>query len=97
MPTAKQLTIKPGQTAVIRDDTAYGCILVQGYGKFGDYKCSTPSLLRFGQMSEDEYFVSYDRASKGVKIENHSSYEPLVILKHFPTTKDTPKNEYGDE
>ena len=94
---AKQLTIKPGQTAVIRDDTAYGCILVQGYGKFGDYKCSTPSLLRFGQMSEDEYFVSYDRASKGVKIENHSSYEPLVILKHFPTTKDTPKNEYGDE
>ena len=48
-------------------------------------------------MSEDEYFVSYDKATKGVEIENLSAYEPLVILKHFPVTVDTPKNSYGDK
>ena len=93
---AKQLTVHPGKKAVVKDDTAYGCILVQGYGKFGKYNCSTPSLLRFGQESEDEYFVSYDAAKKGVVIENRSEYEPLVILKHFPATDDAPKNDYGD-
>ena len=94
---AKQLTVKPGQSAVIGDDTAYGCILVQGYGKFGGYNCSAPSMLRFGQLSEDEYFVSHAAARKGVEIQNHSKFEPLVILKHFPATPDAPKNAYGDK
>lgn len=94
---AKQLTVKPKRKAVIADDTAYGCILVQGYGKFGKYDCSTPSVLRFGAPSEDEYFVSYDAAQKGVTVENKSRFEPLVILKHFPTTPDTPASAYGDK
>jgi len=93
---AKQLTVKPGQKAVIKDNTAYGCILVQGYGKFGSYNCSTPSLLRFGELSEDEYFVSAARAADGVEIQNKSAYESLVILKHFPTTKTTPKSLTGE-
>ncbi len=88
---AKQLTVKPGQTVTVKDESAYGCILVQGYGKLENYPCSTPSLLRFGQLSEDEYFVSAKRAQEGVTIINASEFEPLVILKHFPTTKNTPK------
>lgn len=88
---AKQLTVKPGRKAVITDGTAYGCVLVQGYGKFGTFNCSAPSLLRYGELSEDEYFVSYRRAAEGVIIENRSAYEPLVILKHFPVTADTPQ------
>lgn len=93
---AKQLTIYPGEKATVTDNTAYGCILVQGYGKFGDYNCSTPSLIRFGELTEDEYFVSASAAQKGVVIENRSEFEPLVILKHFPTTVDTPQSAYGD-
>ena len=93
---AKQLTVKPCKKVCIKDNTAYGCILAQGYGKFGGYNCSAPSMLRFGQLSEDEYFVSSGAAAKGVEIENRSAYEPLVILKHFPVTADTPKSKYGD-
>lgn len=81
---AKELTINPGCTAVITDDTAYGCIAVQGYGKMDNHPVATATMLRFGQKSEDEFFVSYKAAKRGVKITNLSSYEPLVILKHYP-------------
>lgn len=81
---AKELTIKPGKEAIIKDDTAYGTIIVQGYGTFGKHKCSVATMLRYGQLSEDEFFVSYDAASKGVRIKNESMYEPLVMLKHYP-------------
>lgn len=88
---AKELTVQPGQTVVIQDDTAYGCILTQGYGKIGKHNCSTAGMLRFGQTSEDEFFVSCEAAQAGVVIENHSSSEPLVLLKHFPSNAQTPK------
>ena len=80
---AKELTILPGQKVTIVDSGAYGCILTQGYGKLGGYKCETAGMLRFGQASADEFFVSAEAAAKGVTIENHSDCEPLVILKHF--------------
>lgn len=32
---AKELTVLPGQTVKVTDPVAYGCILVQGHGKFG--------------------------------------------------------------
>lgn len=81
---AKELTVKPGCTAIIKDDTAYGCIIVQGYGKINKHSCATATMLRFGQKSEDEFFVSYKAASKGVEITNLSKHEPLVMLKHYP-------------
>ncbi len=31
-----------------------------------------------------------DAARRGVRICNHSTTEPLVLLKHFPVTEDTP-------
>lgn len=81
---AKELTVNPGCTAVITDDTAYGCIITQGYGKIDNHSCATATMLRFGQKSEDEFFVSYGAATKGVTITNLSSTEPLVMLKHYP-------------
>ncbi len=49
-------------------------------------------MLRYGQASADEYFVSEQAARKGIKIVNKSNYEPMVILKHFgPNHPDTPK------
>ena len=54
---AKELTVQPGAEVIIQDNTAYGCILTQGYGEIGTKKCSVATMLRFGQLSEDEYFL----------------------------------------
>ena len=80
---AKELTVHPGQTAVIADGAAYGCIFIQGHGKFGVYDAESSTLLHFGQQSSDEFFVSEKAAVKGVTITNTSKVEPLVLLKHF--------------
>jgi hypothetical protein len=40
-------------------------------------------MIRFGQMTEDEFFVSASAATEGVEITNLSTCEPLVMLKHF--------------
>ena len=90
---AKELTIMPGQTVVVRDGAAYGCIIIQGYGKFGIFQAEAAIMLRYGQLSADEYFVSEIAAKKGITITNRSVYEPMVILKHFaPNHPDMPQN-----
>jgi len=62
---------------------AYGTICVQGYGRFGAHPVAVPALVRFGQMTEDEFFVTQRAAQAGVTITNLSTTEPLVMLKHF--------------
>jgi hypothetical protein len=57
--------------------------MTQGYGRLGTLPVSTPAMIRFGQMTEDELFVTADAAKAGVRIENQSETEPLVMLKHF--------------
>jgi hypothetical protein len=90
--SAKELTILPGQTATIRDGAAYGCIIVQGHGGFGGYDAEAAIMLRYGQLSADEYFVSEGAAKAGVTVTNRSRCEPLVMLKHFgPNHPDAPK------
>src|SRR6267143_1402125 len=78
--SAKELTVLPGRTVTIKDAAAYGLILTQGYGKLGGTPVSTPSMIRFGQLTEDELFVTAAAAKEGVRIENPSSTDPLVIL-----------------
>jgi hypothetical protein len=34
-------------------------------------------------MTQDELFVTADAAKQGVRIQNSSDADPLVILKHF--------------
>ncbi len=81
--SAKELTVLPGRSAVITDAAAYGLILTQGHGTIGKLAVDTPSLIRFGQMTSDELFVSFEAARAGVKITNASATDPLVMLKHF--------------
>jgi hypothetical protein len=81
--SAKELTVFPRCSVTIKDAAAYGLILVQGYGMFGKHEIETPSLIRFGQMTKDELFVSADAAANGIVITNKSDTENLVILKHF--------------
>jgi hypothetical protein len=40
-------------------------------------------MIRFGQMTQDELFVSAEAAKQGVRIQNLSETDPLVLLKHF--------------
>jgi hypothetical protein len=90
---AKELTVMPGQTVVVKDAAAYGCIIIQGHGKFGVYDAEAAILLRFGQTSADEYFVGEAAAREGVTITNHSRWEPMVILRHFGSNHpDMPKS-----
>ena len=81
--SAKELTILPGRSATIRDAAAYGLILTQGHGSIGAHDVETPTLIRYGQMTRDELFVSAGAAREGVKIVNASDAEELVLLKHF--------------
>jgi hypothetical protein len=90
--SAKELTVQPKRSATITDAAAYGLILTQGHGSFGGLQVSTPAMIRFGQMTEDELFVTADAARQGVRVENRSDFDPLVILKHFgPGNPDAPR------
>ena len=80
---AKRLTILPGKSVVFRDETAYGLICVQGFGRINGLELSSPNMIRFGQLTNDEYFVTQDASRDGVRFENLAANEPLVILCHF--------------
>lgn len=81
--SAKELTVFPGKTVTIRDAAAYGMIMMQGHGAMGVWEIETPRLIRFGQLTHDEYFVSESAAREGVTIRNPSRSDPIVMLKHF--------------
>jgi len=81
--SAKELTVLPNRTATIQDSAAYGLILTQGHGLFGKHEVAAPAMIRFGEMTQDELFVTADAAKAGVRVQNTSATDPLVILKHF--------------
>jgi hypothetical protein len=80
---AKEVTVAPGASVKLYDEACYCALEVQGHGKFGAFECESPGVLRFGDISGDEFFVSEASAKKGIDIVNTSSYEPLVILQNF--------------
>ncbi|MDH4298994.1 MAG: hypothetical protein OEV74_22190, partial [Cyclobacteriaceae bacterium] len=78
-----ELTVFPGATVTIKDSAAYGMIMMQGHGKMGEWNVETPALIRYGQLTNDEFFISEKAARQGVAITNASTTDPLVMLKHF--------------
>jgi len=80
---AKEVTVAPGAKIKLADQACYCALVVQGHGTFGVFECEAPGVLRFGEISGDEFFVSEDAAKKGIVVENTSSYEPLIILQNF--------------
>jgi hypothetical protein len=80
--SAKELTVNPGAKVTIKDNGAYGLITMQGVGKIGKHSLQTPAMIRFGELTMDEYFVTYDAARSGVTFENTGD-EPLVTLRYF--------------
>jgi len=81
--SAKELTVMPGRAVTLRDGAAYGMIMTQGHGRMGVWDVETPVMIRFGQLTHDEFFVSEKAAREGVVISNTSQTDPLVMLKHF--------------
>ena len=86
--SAKRLTVYPGQTITIADGAAYGMILLEGFGKMGVHALETPALIRYNDLTHDEYFVTAPAAKNGVTITNLSDTQPLVMLKHFAENPD---------
>lgn len=80
--TAKELTVSPGTKVTIKDNGAYGMIAVQGSGSMNGHRLQTPAMIRFTELTEDEYFVSHAAARSGVAYDNTGS-EDLVILRYF--------------
>lgn len=87
---AKELTVLPGRSVTLRDAGPYGLIVLQGHGSMGPWPIESPALIRFGQLTYDEYFVSYPVAQQGVTIENPSRSDPIVMLKHFGPHPEAP-------
>jgi hypothetical protein len=86
--SAKEMTILPGKTVTMQESGPYGLITIQGHGTLGAWQVDSPAMIRFGQLTSDEFFVSAPAAKAGVRISNPSATDPLVMLKYFgPQTK----------
>ncbi len=86
--SAKRLTVYPGKSVIVTDNAAYGLICIEGRGKFGGWDIESPTLIRYGELTNDEYFVTEKTAKQGITITNESTTENLVILKHFAENPD---------
>jgi hypothetical protein len=80
--SARELTLQPGAKVTIKDAGASGLITVQGTGRIGKLALQTPAMIRFGELTEDEVFISHEAATQGVVFEN-TGKEPLVTLRYF--------------
>jgi hypothetical protein len=49
----------------------------------GSWDVDTPALIRFGQLTSDEFSVTDQAAVRGVVVVNPSRTDPIVMLKHY--------------
>ena len=94
--SAKELTVEPGAKVTIKDGGPSGLITVQGRGRINNMTLETPVLIRFGQMTEDEVFITADAAKNGVTFENLSDKDPLVCLRYFGPDTHPSTPQVGD-
>lgn len=84
--SAKELTVAPGAKCELKDPGASGWITVQGRGRIGrngkSLDLETPAMIRFGEETSDEVFITYEAAIGGLTIEN-TGHEELVGLRYF--------------
>ncbi len=93
--SAKELTVQPGQSCLLRDGGASGLIVTQGHGRVGKVEVDCPAVIRFGQMTQDELFITAEAAAGGVLVENNSQTDPLVVLRYFGPDVHTEMPEVG--
>jgi hypothetical protein len=90
--SAKELTVEPGVKCALRDPGASGWITIQGRGRIGKLAIDTPVMIRFGEETADEVFITHEAATTGYEVENTGG-ERLVSLRYFgpDTHKNLPK------
>lgn len=81
--SAKELTVEPGASVTVKDHGAYSLTVVQGEGRANQLTLKCPKMLRFDDLSEDEFFAIAEAAQAGVTFTNTSTTEPLVCLRYF--------------
>jgi hypothetical protein len=79
----------------VKDNGAYGLITVQGSGWIGKQRLQTPAMIRYGALTDDEVFVTYDAARAGVVFDNTGS-EALVTLRYFGPDTNPQAPNVGD-
>jgi hypothetical protein len=94
--SACELTVEPGRSVTIKDPGAYGLTVVQGSGLIGKLAVDSPNFIRFGQITQDEVFVTAKRASEGVLFHNTGS-EPFVSLRYFGPDTHADLPSVGDQ
>jgi len=75
--SAKELAVHPGAEVMLKDSGAYGIITIQGHGTINDIAVESSTLIRFGDLTNDEFFVPYPAAAREVSVKNEGN-EPLV-------------------
>ena len=93
--TAKELTVQPGAKVTIRDGGPYGLVCVQGRGRINKLPLSSPVMIGFHELTEDEVFVTDSAARGSVTFENTSDTEPLVTLRYFGPESNPDAPEIG--
>jgi len=94
--SAKELTVQPGAKVVVKDNGASGVIVTQGRGRIGNMPLECPTMIRFGEMTEDEVFITATAAREGVCVENLGKECPLVLLRYFGPDVHPTMPEVGD-
>lgn len=94
--SAKELTVQPSVKMTLRDKGASGVIVTQGRGRIGNLPLECPAMIRFGEMTEDEVFISARAAQEGVVVENTAKECPLVLLRYFGPDVNPQAPEVGD-
>jgi len=49
----------------------------------GAWEVEAPTMIRFGQLTNDEFLVSEEAARAGVRVTNPSHTDPIVMLRHY--------------
>ncbi|MEK7661807.1 MAG: hypothetical protein AAB680_07190 [Pseudomonadota bacterium] len=81
--SARELTIFPNCACQFSDPGASSIIVVQGQGTINGIDISSPSMIGFYELTQDEIFIPDVTARGGLKFVNKSPTEPLVILRYF--------------
>jgi hypothetical protein len=73
-----------GASVVIHDVDAYGCVVLQGHGSMNAHQISAATIIRYGELTSHEFFVSERAAAGGVRVHNNSTTELLVRTATMP-------------
>jgi hypothetical protein len=89
--SATETTVDPGCEYTINEPGASGLLFVTGHGSIGRHVVETPTLLRYYDMTSDEFFVPASAADGSVRITNDSDEHELVFLQYYGP------NTWGEE